>query len=118
MGLAAGGGIDSGRAVRCGVNLDLRQQRHRKEGQRNHEPADVIAVDIAVVVGQLLGLKALEDKAIAERQHQVVAQKTDAGQHPNHGNACLEALCHRRQNGHDKDNGNQRHHVAALANHA
>ena len=56
----------------------LRQQRHRQAGQRHKEPADVVAVDVAVVVLQVFGLEGLEDKPVAEGQHQVIPPQSTA----------------------------------------
>ena len=80
--------------------------------------ADVIAVNVTVVIGQLLGLKGLEDKAVAKRQHEVVAQKADAGQRTDDRDACLEPPRRRSQDRHGKHDGNQRDHIAALPDHA
>ena len=116
--LAAGRSKNRCRAVGLTLDRDLRQQRHRQTPQRQNEPADVIAVNVTVVIGQLLGLKGLEDKAVAQRQHEVVAQKADAGQRTDDRDACLEPPRRRSQDRHGKHDGNQRDHIAALPDHA
>ena len=116
--LAASRSKNRCRAVDPALDCDLRQQRHRQTPQRKDEPADVVAVNVAVVIGQLLGLKGLEDKAVAQRQHEVVPQKADAGQHADDRDACLEPPRRRSQDRHGKHDGDQRDHIAALPDHA
>ena len=59
-----------------------------------------------------------KDKAVAQCQHQVVAQKADAGQRTDDRNARLELPRCCRQNRHNKHDGDQRDHIAALPDHA
>src|SRR5699024_7557446 len=61
---------------------DLRQQRRRQAGQRDEEPADVIAVNVTVVVGEDGRLVRREDEPVAEGQHQVVTREAEGGQRP------------------------------------
>ena len=116
--MAAGRCKDCRRSVGLTLDRDLRQQRHRQTPQRQNEPADVVAVNVAVIVNQLFSLERHKDKAVAQRQHEVVAQKADAGQRTDDRDACLEPPRRCSQDRHGKHDGNQRDHIAPLPDHA